>query len=90
MRKQGTGFGLLTAALLTLVGCHAEPFVRPPKPVEELRDPPVEDARFSQPPNYPKGVLNEDKIRKPEKDIATPGGLPRGSQGRPGGPGGGY
>jgi hypothetical protein len=91
MRKWGTGIGLL-AALIAVTGCKKEPYLRPPKPPEQLLTPPVEDARFSQPPEYPKNVLNEDKIRKPtgtDKDAGTPGSVPKGIQ-RPGGPGGSY
>ena len=80
MRRWGTGFGLLAVTLFALTGCKKEPYLRPPKPPEQLLTPPAEEARFSQPPDYPKNVLNEDRIRKPtgaDKDANTPGSLPR-------------
>jgi hypothetical protein len=90
MRRRWTGFGILTAALLVFTGCKKEPYLRPPKPPETLVAPPVEEARFSQPPEYPKNVLNEDKLKKPtgDKDSGAPGGLPKGGMSKPGGPGG--
>jgi hypothetical protein len=88
MRRRGTGLGLLTATLLAFTGCHKEAYLRPPKPPEQLIAPPVEEARFSQPPEFPKNVLNEDHIKKPngDKDSGDPGSMPRGGMSRPGGP----
>ena len=45
MRRQWTGLVLLTAALLVFAGCKKEPYLRPPKPPEQLVAPPVEEAR---------------------------------------------
>jgi hypothetical protein len=89
MRRRGKGLGLLTASLLALTGCQKEAFLRPPKPPEQLIAPPTDDVRFSQPPEFPKNVLNEDRIKKPnsEKDSGAPGTMPHGgAMGRPGGP----
>jgi hypothetical protein len=88
MRRRGTGLGLLTAALVIFAGCQKDPFLRPPKPPDQLIAPPVEEARYSQPPEYPKNVLNEDRIKKPggDKDAGGPGTMPRGGMNRPGGP----
>jgi hypothetical protein len=76
--------------VVAFAGCKKDPYLRPPKPTEQLIAPPVEDARFSQPPDYPKNVLNEDKLKKPgsDKDTGPPGAMPKGMT-RPGGPGGG-
>jgi hypothetical protein len=84
------GMGVLTAALLALTGCQKDAYLRPPKPPEVLMAPPAEELRFSQPPEYPKSVLNEDRIKKPtgsDKE-GTPGSMPRGGMTQPGGPGG--
>jgi hypothetical protein len=89
MRRQGTGIGLLTASLLAFVGCHSEPYLRPPKPPEALVAPPIEEVRFSQPPEYPKNLLNEDHIKKPNgagKDAGDPNSMPHNGMNRPGGP----
>jgi hypothetical protein len=85
------GIGLLTAAVITFAGCKKDPYLRPPKAPEQLIAPPVEDPRFSQPPDYPKSVLNEDKLKKPgsDRDTGAPGTMPKGGMTRPGGPGGG-
>ncbi len=93
MLRWGKAFGLLSATLLALAGCKTQPFIRPPKPPEQLIAPPIEEARFSQPPEYPKYTLNEDKIKKPagvnkdkEQGLGSPGGMPRpGSMGSSGG-----
>jgi hypothetical protein len=92
MQRQGTVSGLLLASLIAFAGCQTQPFLRPPKPPEQLVAPPVEDGRFSQPPEYPKNVLNEDRIKRPnsEKDNGDPSAMPRGGMSRPGGPGAGY
>jgi hypothetical protein len=78
----------MVALVLAFAGCRTEPYLRPPKPPETLVAPPVEEARFSQPPEYPKSVLNEDRIKKPnsDKDQGAPGTMPRGGMSRPGGP----
>jgi hypothetical protein len=91
MRRRRMGIGLLTAVLVAFAGCKKEPYLRPPKPPEQLIAPPVEDARFSQPPDFPKNVMNEDKLKKPagaDKDAGAPGSMPHGGMSRPGGPGG--
>ena len=92
MQRQGTALRLVLAAMITFAGCQTQPFLRPPKPPEQLVAPPVEDARFSQPPEYPKNVLNEDRIKKPngEKDNGDPNAMPRGGLNRAGGPGSPY
>ena len=56
------GFG---AVLLCVSGCwETESNLRPPKQPEEYRLPPDDDSRFSSPPAYPKGTLNQDFIKK--------------------------
>jgi hypothetical protein len=80
MRRLWDGLRLLPAVLAGLAGCATPDITRPPKPPEEYGPPPVEEARFSMPPQYPKETLNQDAIPKPS---TTPGGL-----GGPGGMGG--
>jgi hypothetical protein len=89
MRRQWTGLGLLTAALLVFAGCKKEPYLRPPKPPEQLVTPPIEEVRFTQPPEYPKNTLNEDRLKKPNngKDAGDPNAMPHNGVNRPGGPG---
>jgi hypothetical protein len=79
---------LLTAALIAFAGCQKEAYLRPPKPPETLVAPPVEDVRFSQPPEYPKNLLNEDRIKKPNsaKDSGAPGNMPHAGPTMSGGP----
>jgi hypothetical protein len=88
MRRQWTGLVLLTAALFILAGCKKDPYLRPPKAPEQLVAPPVEEARYTLPPEYPKSVLNEDRIKKPgsDKDAGGPGAMPHNNVNRPGGP----
>jgi hypothetical protein len=92
MRRQWTGLALLTAALLVFSGCKKDAFLRPPKPPEQLVAPPVEEVRFTLPPEYPKNVLNEDKLKKPNegKDSGNPSAMPHNGMNQPGGPGMGY
>ena len=84
-------FGLSTA-LLCLTGCwHSDANLHPPKPPEEFRLPPEDDPRFSNPPSYPKGVLNQDYIKKDKEREESKPGFPAymGGAGL-GGAGGGY
>jgi hypothetical protein len=78
--------------LIAFAGCRTEPFLRPPKAPEQLVAPPADDARFSSPPDYPKSVLNEDRIRKPngDKDAGDPSAMPHGGMNKGGGPGSSY
>jgi hypothetical protein len=90
---QVLSFGL-GAALLCLTGCwETEANLRPPKQPEEYRLPPEDDARFSSPPSYPKGTLNQDYIKKDkEREENNKPGFPSSHGGGPGvsGAGGGY
>jgi hypothetical protein len=62
----------LGLGLLATCGCwDSGPQLRPPPPPEEYSLPPAEDSRFSTPVEYPRGILNQDLIRKPP---STPGG----------------
>src|SRR5262245_46428356 len=71
------GPGLLWLALL---GCNTTPAVVNAPPPDEYRLPPEDDPRFSQPPNYPRDVLNQGPTKK-NYGGPGPGGM--------GGPGGG-
>jgi hypothetical protein len=84
MRTVWLTLGIAAAAALVLAGCKTTDPTRPPKPPEEYTVPPAEDARYSQPPRFPKGTLNAERV-----PVAAPAGLnspgmnPRGP--RPGG-----
>ena len=84
-------FGL-GAALLCLPGCwHTDSNLHPPKQPEEFRLPPEDDPRFSNPPSYPKGVLNQDYLKKDKEREENKPGFPSHMGGAGlGGPGGGY
>ena len=68
MCRMCKGLLLTAAALLGLIGCGKENLLQPPKPKDEFRQPPVDDARFSNPPSYPNKLLNQDTIHKGEDD----------------------
>jgi hypothetical protein len=77
-----------------VVGCTPPgPNLKTPIP-EQYTLPPVDDARFSNPPSYPKDTLNQDTPKLTSKDKDAPkmpsqmpqmGGGPGGGMGRPGG-----
>ena len=89
MRGTWKGLGLAGAALLALAGCWTTD--KPPKPTpnpEEFILPPEGDARFTQPPTFPKKAMDNGFFRKDaEKDDNAPGSF-RGPN--RGGAGGGY
>jgi hypothetical protein len=90
MRRDGNGLRWLGAALFCLAGCWTtKPEYRPPKHPEEFVAPPSGDARFSQPPAYPKQLLNNPDLFKKEPKALE--GLPSKAPARigAGGPGGG-
>jgi hypothetical protein len=91
MRRTWAGVPCLGLALIALAGCYSTPQnrMRPP-PHEEQYVLPPDDKRFSQPPQYPKEYLNQDKIRKDDDDKAgAPGGMHSGPKmGMGAGPGG--
>ena len=92
MRGRSVGKLGAVALLGGLVGCSspAGPNLRTPVP-EQYVLPPADDARFSQPPSFPKETLNQEPIKP-----ASPGKLPSQQPqiapggGRMGGPAGGY
>ena len=57
----------MLATLLGAIGCANQDItLRPPKHPEELVVPPIADAKFSNPPKYPEGTLNQgDPNRMP-------------------------
>jgi hypothetical protein len=77
-------FGLLAATAFVLAGCATSDPTKVPKHKEEYTLPPGEDARFSQPPAYPKDVLNQD--RTPSGDTGQ--GKGKSGLGKAGGSGG--
>jgi hypothetical protein len=87
-------WGTIGLALSVLAGCHwtsPNQTLRPPKHPEEYTVPPEEDLRFSQPPEYPKDVLNKDNLIQPKNsgpglpgpNGATPGTMTNPSRSNP-------
>jgi hypothetical protein len=70
----------MLATVCGIVGCaSADIAPRPPKHPEEIVVPPVEDGKFSNPPKYPDGTLNQnDPGRQPNttNPMGGPGGPP--------------
>jgi len=59
MRRMWSGLSCL-ASVLAVWGCATtEPNLKPPKQPEELRLPP-DEKRYSQPPQFPDGTLNQN------------------------------
>ncbi len=54
-----TLLGWLALALVCGSGCETTRNIKPPMPVDEVRDPPRNDERYNQPPSWPKGSLNQ-------------------------------
>jgi hypothetical protein len=76
------GFGLL---IISLTGCWStQPSLRPPPRADEYILPPAEEARFSNPIEYPKELLNADGLKKKQSE---PGKGPEGRAGMGGPPG---
>jgi hypothetical protein len=75
MRGTRIGLSLAGAALLGVIGCWTTDKAPKPPPIpEEFVMPPEADARFSQPPTFPKKAMNEGFLRKDaEKDDMEPG-----------------
>lgn len=73
MGRTWRGLIVTSAALLGLAGCHKNDFLQPPKPKDELVQPPADDPRFTGPPNYPAKLLDQDTMRKNADDAAGPG-----------------
>ena len=68
--------GWMALALIVGSGCDTtRSQIKPPIPVDEVRDPPVNDARYTNPPSYPKGTLNQDHgIRREVVEASGPQG----------------
>src|SRR5262245_22318336 len=72
------GLALLVSAL---TGCDTtRQQIKPPPGPEEYKLPPEADARYSEPPRFPKGTLNQNQIARPTVD-------PQMQQNQPGIPG---
>jgi hypothetical protein len=66
-----TGLGLLLTGVLVLAGCASDDhLVKPPPHHDEIVRPPDDDPRFSGPPKYPKGTLDNDILMNRIKDKA--------------------
>src|SRR5262245_56497039 len=96
MGRRGWAVGMLGAMLLGRCGCNTMegfpvhwPWTKQSMLAEKYEVPPPEDARYSNPPTYPKETMTPQlKVKEtPGLDRATPGtGFNVG--GRPSGPGG--
>ena len=66
-------FGWLALALICASGCETtRTQIKPPIPVDEVRDPPQNDPRYSNAPSFPKGTLNKDTGMR--REIVEAGG----------------
>jgi hypothetical protein len=64
-RRLWQGLRVVLALVATLGGCSSRDIaLKPPKHHEEIVVPPVEEAKFSKPPQYPAEVLNQDAMAK--------------------------
>ena len=87
MRRLRDLMGLVLLAAMVLGGCETSSNqVRPPKPVEEYRDPPENDSRYSGYPQYPKETMDQDVLMKKAKDKANSTPNPLSGARGPGGP----
>jgi hypothetical protein len=73
----------LGVVLAGLAGCRTSDKITPPERPEECVAPPADDPRYSGPPQFPKGTLNQG----PPRPVANPMEQP-GAPGRPPSPGG--
>ncbi len=91
MRRLWDGLGLLLATALGMAGCAAPDItLRPPKHPEEITVPPLEDTKYSNPPKYPEGTLNQEASANSPNGPGGAGGPPgAGGMGGRGGMGGG-
>ena len=81
--------GWMVVALICVVGCeNTRQQIKPPIPLQEVKDPPANDSRYSEPPHYPKGTLNQNKgmSREMMDENGSPHGM--GPVTGPGGAGG--
>ncbi len=64
--------GWVALALVCGAGCETtRTQIKPPIPADEVRDPPENDARYSNAPRYPKGTLNQ---AGPRREVTEAGG----------------
>jgi hypothetical protein len=73
MRATGVRVRWLGAVLLGLLGCQTSGVdIKPPPQEEQLREPPRDDRRYTDPIAYPKETLNNDYLKR---DPAQPGSM---------------
>lgn len=73
-RKLLAWIALVTA---TMAGCETtREQIKPAPPPEALMTPPTDDPRYTEPPRYPKSVLNQGRILRGDGGAAAggPGG----------------
>jgi len=65
MRRLWQGLRVVLAVVAGVGGCSSRDIaLKPPKHPDEIIVPPVEEAKFSKPPQYPAEVLNQDAMAK--------------------------
>jgi len=67
----------MLAIIAMAVGCSSRDIaMKPPKHPEEIAVPPVEDGKFSKPPQYPEDTLNQGDPTRAQNGRNGPGGGP--------------
>lgn len=78
--------GWIGLALASLAGCESpRAQIKPPVIPDQFAGPP-DDPRYNGPPQYPKGTLSQNAIRRPTVDEPAPQ-MQGNFTGRPGMPG---
>jgi hypothetical protein len=72
MRHVGKILAWVGAAAVGMIGCHAQPNLKPPEAPEVLNAPDPNDKRYSQPAEYPATELANDPVKKELGLPATP------------------
>jgi hypothetical protein len=64
--------GWMALALVCGSGCETtKSQIKPPMPVDEVRDPPANDPRYTEPPRFPKEAMRQNGPR--HEVIEAPG-----------------
>jgi hypothetical protein len=76
MRRTWASSALFFSLLMAMVGCYSTErrVIQPPKNPEVYALPPENDSKWDKPLEYPKGTLNQDSVKLPEKDDGKPAG----------------
>jgi hypothetical protein len=67
----------MLAVVVAVAGCSSRDIaLKPPKHPEEITVPPLADAKFSKPPVYPEGTLNQGDPSRAQNRPGGPNGMP--------------